>query len=127
MKSVLIAPCGMNCNLCKAYLRDERKCPGCRLLKKSKNRYIRKCIIRNCSQLKKKGMKFCSDKCEKFPCQRLKNLDKRYRTKYGMSMTENLNIINKKGIKFFLKKESKRWKTPAGVFCVHDKKRYALK
>lgn len=25
----LIAPCGMNCGTCIAYLRDKNKCPGC--------------------------------------------------------------------------------------------------
>jgi hypothetical protein len=127
MKPILIAPCGMNCRICSAYLRDKNRCPGCRLLEKSKKRYMRKCIIRNCSQIKEEGMKFCSDKCKKFPCQRLRSLDKRYRTRYGMSMIENLELIKKKGTRAFLKKEKKRWVVPKGIICVHNKRIYSKK
>ena len=122
MKSKLIAPCGMNCNLCKAYLRDKDKCPGCRDM--PKGHYVRKCMIRNCKILKKQKLKFCSDKCEKFPCTRLKNLDKRYRKKYGMSMIDNLNYIKEKGIRNFIKEEKQKWTIDKKTFCVHDKKYY---
>lgn len=66
-------------------------------------------------------MLFCSNKCETFPCARLKNLDKRYRTKYGMSMLENLENIIKFGINKFVKSEQKRWKCLkcGELFCVH--------
>ena len=114
----------MNCCICVAYLRDKRKCPGCRDFKGDKREYRRKCIIKNCDKLKKNIWKFCSDKCEKYPCQRLKNLDKRYRTKYGMSMIENLEFIKKKGIRKFIKKEEKRWVSKDGITCVHNKKVY---
>ena len=87
MKAGLIAPCGMNCSLCVAYLRDKNQCPGCRSIDSGKtSEYRKNCIIKNCDQLKKNNWKYCSDKCEKFPCKRLKNLDKRYRNKYEMSM-----------------------------------------
>ena len=87
MKSKLIAACGMNCNLCISYLRDKNKCPGCRLMgienaSRSNKKYCRKCVIRNCSFLKEKNLKFCSLKCTSYPCKRLKDLDKRYKTKY---------------------------------------------
>jgi hypothetical protein len=115
----LIAPCGMNCGICMAYLREKNKCPGCR-------ENCRKCIIKHCPTLKEKKLKFCSKKCEKFPCTRLKNLDKRYRTKYGMSMLENLEYIKNNGIKKFVEKEQERWKCPncGGVICVHNKRCY---
>ena len=119
-KPKLIAPCGMNCNICVAYLREKNKCPGCNLLNP------KKCIIKNCAQLKKNNWKFCSTRCEKFPCQRLKSLDKRYRTKYGMSMIDNLKFIQKKGIRKFIKKEEERWKCKDGVICVHNKKCYKV-
>jgi len=53
---------------------------------------------------------YCSDKCEKYPCLRLRNLDKRYRTRYGMSMVENLENIKKFGIEKFVVAEQSRWK-----------------
>jgi hypothetical protein len=31
-ENALIAPCGMNCGVCMAYLREKNKCPGCRLI-----------------------------------------------------------------------------------------------
>ena len=127
MKSMLIAPCGMNCNLCSAYLRDKNKCPGCRSRGKDKSQYRTKCIIKNCSRLKKNNWKYCSVKCEKYPCRRLKNLDKRYRAKYDMSMIENLENIEKNGIRKFIDKEKKRWMKGDKIFCVHHKKYYEIK
>lgn len=115
----MIAPCGMNCAICSGYLREKDKCHGCRDM--NENKYCRQCIIRNCVILKRNGWKFCSSKCSKYPCQRLKNLDKRYRDKYGMSMIENLNYIKKNGIRKFVANEKKRWtcKKCSGTICVH--------
>jgi hypothetical protein len=117
----LIAPCGMNCAICLGYLRENKKCPGCKEIDAYESSYGRKCIIRNCDILKKNKLKFCSDKCDKYPCKRLKNLDKRYRTKYGMSMLENLENIQKLGIKNFVKNEETRWKCKkcGNTLCVH--------
>ena len=121
VKITYIAPCGMNCTLCMAFLRDKNTCPGCRTGWDKNRKYIRKCIIRNCRYLKKKKLKYCSIKCGHYPCQRLRNLDKRYRTRYSMSMTDNLENINKNGIKSFIKKEKKRWVKGNKIFCVHKK------
>ena len=123
MNRKLIAPCGMNCNLCMAYLREKNKCPGCRMIRKETQKYIRKCPIKNCQQLKNNNWVYCSKNCENFPCQRLKSLDKRYKTKYCMSMLENLDFIKNKGIRNFIKHEEKRWIKGNKIFCVH-KKRY---
>lgn len=119
MKSNLIAPCGMNCAICLGYLRKDNTCHGCR--KMNRNKYCRKCIIRNCTILKKNNWKYCSSKCEKYPCQRLKNLDKRYRLNYGMSMIENLAIIQEQGIRKFIAGESEKWtcKKCHATVCVH--------
>jgi hypothetical protein len=126
MKSNLIAPCGMNCMICKGYLREKNKCPGCRFIDIKKLKTRNKCIIRNCNELKNNGLKFCSIKCKKFPCQRLKNLDKRYKTKYNMSMINNLNTINIKGLREFLKQQKNKYQKPNGVLCVHDNQYYEL-
>jgi hypothetical protein len=66
---------------------------------------------------------FCCD-CEEFPCAKLKHMDKRYRTKYGMSEIENLEFIRDNGIRKFIAREQKRWMCERGIFCVHDKKYY---
>ena len=127
MKSKLIAPCGMNCNLCIAYLREKNKCPGCNFQGKPNSDYLRKCTIKNCKIIKEKSWNYCSPKCEKFPCLRLKNLDKRYRTKYDFSMINNLKIIEEKGIKDFIETQKKKYIKGKTIFCVHKKDYHNLK
>ncbi|MGV8026637.1 MAG: DUF3795 domain-containing protein [Anaerolineaceae bacterium] len=119
MKKELIAPCGMNCGLCLSYLRKENKCPGC-LSGRVVNKVCIKCPIKLCKE--KKG-EYCFN-CDIFPCERLKRLDSRYRTKYEMSEIENLEMIRDKGINYFVEQEEKRWVNSEGTYCVHDKKRY---
>ena len=94
----LIAPCGMNCALCMAYQREKNKCPGCREADTNKAISVLRCKIKNCEGIQKDRVKFCFE-CEKIPCSRLKHLDTRYRTKYDMSMIENLFDIKKKELK----------------------------
>jgi hypothetical protein len=102
-----IAPCGMNCGTCIAYLREKKKCPGCRILSADKAVSVQRCIITKCTDLEKTLSKFCYD-CEKYPCKRMKQLDRRYRTKYGTSFMENLSMIKEKGMAYFLEFESVR-------------------
>ncbi|MBS4060749.1 MAG: DUF3795 domain-containing protein [Bacteroidetes bacterium] len=121
MNASLIAACGMNCGICIGHIRERNKCPGCNAMDEEKSGYCRKCIIKNCPVLKEKSLNFCSETCEKYPCLRLKNLDKRYRTKYGMSMIENLGNIKNEGIEKFVEMEQNRWKCPkcGELLCVH--------
>ena len=123
MKKELIAPCGMNCGICYAFLREKNNCPGCRFFDSEKPVSIARCKIRNCEKIKNKKVKFCFQ-CSDFPCKQLKNLDKRYRTKYNMSEIENLENIKNKGLELFLKNEEIKWKCKecGGVICVHKKK-----
>jgi len=120
MKSSLIAPCGMNCGICMAYLREKKKCPGCRAADTNKTITVIRCKIKNCPELNKNNLKICV-KCKKFPCERIKHLDKRYRTKYNMSMIENLENIKKLGVREFIKNEKIRWACSqcGGTICVH--------
>jgi hypothetical protein len=117
----MIAPCGMNCGICIGHIREKRKCPGCREIDAYQSGYGRECYIRSCQILENKNWIYCSDKCEKYPCLRLKNLDKRYRTKYGMSMIENLGNIKTLGIEKFIETEQTRWKCRGcgELLCVH--------
>jgi hypothetical protein len=116
----LIAPCGMNCRVCRAYLRDKNKCPGCRINDINKPITRAGCKIKNCKVFRNSKAKFCFE-CDNFPCALLKYLDKRYRTKYDMSMVENLEHIKKFGIRKFIRNEKARWTCPkcGGVICVH--------
>jgi hypothetical protein len=116
----LIAPCGMNCGICRAYLRLKNPCHGCNYAEQNRPKTREHCQLRICS--KRKG-RFCF-KCKEYPCERLSYLDKRYRTKYGMSEIENLEYIRKHGIKKFIEAQRKRWVSDKGVLCVHDRKIY---
>lgn len=103
-----------------AYLREKNKCPGCRGADINKPVTQVKCKLKTCEILMQNKLTFCSG-CEIFPCKNLKNLDKRYRTKYNMSMLENLENIKKFGIEEFLKNEKIRWTCAGcgGTICVH--------
>ena len=116
----LIAPCGMNCGVCIAHLRNNRKCPGCHGEDTNKSASCIKCIIRNCEVVKISQSRFCFE-CLEYPCKRLKQLDKRYRTKYAMSMIENLEFIHGNGLSAFMVRENERWRCRkcGGVICVH--------
>jgi len=126
MEEKLIAPCGMNCALCVSYLAmktdlnkqgfSRKYCPGC--LPRGKH-----CLFMKdtCERVGKGLIRFCSD-CPDFPCARLKSLDQRYRTKYHMSMIENLNAIKEKGMTAFLEEEQTKWQCPqcGGDICCHN-------
>jgi hypothetical protein len=120
----LIAPCGMNCRLCWGYIREKNTCPGCRRTQSEENqksKYRHTCKIRNCEQITSGKIEYCSDDCESYPCDRLRQLDRRYKKKYGMSMIENLNKINEAGIRDFVRDESRKWICPecGEMICVH--------
>ena len=117
-------PCGMNCRLCWGFIREKNACPGCLRVdsrESKKAAYRLTCKIKNCEQLSKCGTKYCFDSCDKFPCTRLKHLDKRYRAKYGMSMIDNLKMINEFGIRHFIRNEKEKWVCPecGEMTCVH--------
>ncbi len=120
----LIAPCGMNCRLCWGHMREKNTCPGCRSIDSrdsQKSKYRTTCKIKNCKKFSKGKNKYCSDSCGNFPCARLKQLDKRYRAKYGMSMLENLRMIHEFGIRHFIRNEKAKWICPecGEIICVH--------
>ena len=112
----LIAPCGMNCALCAGYLalkNDLRSkgikmpyCAGCRPRNK-------KCAFlkRECPKLSKGELVFCYE-CTGFPCDRLSTLNERYKTRYKMSMIENLNFIEENGLQKFIENQERTWKCP---------------
>jgi hypothetical protein len=108
----MIAPCGMNCGLCIGHLRKRNPCSGCLAISDTnKPEGCRSCKVVNCEHLARTQSGFCYD-CQKYPCQRLKTLDKRYTTKYGMSMFDNLDFIKTQGLEEFLKSEEKKWMCP---------------
>lgn len=126
MEEELIAPCGMNCNVCAAYLArkhdvDEegvrmRHCAGCRA-RKTPCAFLKK----RCDLLRKQKVRFCYE-CEEFPCDSLSAIDRRYRENFRMSEVENLHRIRDDGIESFLKAEEAKWRCPecGGTICCHN-------
>ena len=126
MEEELIAPCGMNCAVCIAYQArklDLKKqgfnrtyCPGC--IPRGEHCLFMKA---NCDLVGKGLVRFCYE-CDDFPCNRLKALDKRYRTKYHLSMIENLIFIRDQGMQAFLEQETSQWTCPecGSLICCHN-------
>jgi hypothetical protein len=128
MSPELIAPCGMNCAICVAYFgytmngkKRKHACTGCRV-RKSRCSFI----MKKCDKLGKTPILYCFE-CNDFPCMPLTTLDNKYRATYGMSMVDNLRLIQKHGMSRFLQQEEKRWKCPqcGGTVCAHNKKCFA--
>ena len=127
MRAELIAPCGMNCAVCTAYLsyhlpgrNGKSRCTGCRPRRK-----MCAFIKRDCVHLSTGEYAFCFE-CALFPCDHLSKLDRRYRTRYHTSFVENLKEIKTQGIDAFLIAERERYKCPTcgGVVCIHDSRCY---
>ncbi len=115
-----IAPCGMNCALCRGYLRTKNHCDGCRTAAPTKPKYCTACRIRNCTRLGSATQPFCFA-CDQFPCAPEKHLDKRYRMRYAVSLIANLREIEADGLAAFVEREAQRWQCPAcgARLCVH--------
>lgn len=118
----LVAPCGVNCSTCMAYLRTKNKCNGCNGNDENKPYHCTKCRIKFCDIRLENDYKYCYQ-CEK-KCQRIKQLDKRYIKNYNVSLLENLEQIKNMGIETFMEKEKEKWtcKNCNGVICQHTKK-----
>lgn len=122
----LIAPCGMDCNVCSGYLaltHDLKKkgirmsyCAGCRPRDKQ-CAFLKK----QCEHLRKHSVNFCSE-CPKFPCQNLSSIDARYQKLFRMSLLENLGSITTDGMEKFLRAEEEKWRCPScgGTICCHN-------
>jgi hypothetical protein len=104
----------MNCAICMAFLRTKNRCGGCYA---PDRRCHKNCTIFACEKVRGR----CDHTCAEFPCRGLRQLDERYRKKYGMSMIENLEAIRNNGIRAFVKTERERWTCTAcgGTIDVH--------
>lgn len=115
MDDMLVAPCGMNCNICKSHLRRYRACSGCN----AENHDRPPCVFHKCEMLKNTDSGLCLE-CEQYPCKTLQKADAKHRGRDGVSMIENLEYIREHGMAAFLKMEEEKWKCPecGGVVCV---------
>jgi len=87
-------------------------------MKTSKTRAVR-CVIVKCEKRTQNEWITCAS-CDK-PCRRLKNLDDKYRSKYHMSMLENLSTIKKIGMQHFLQQQQEKYRcyNCGATLCVH--------
>jgi hypothetical protein len=110
----------MDCGLCHANLRARNVCPGCRGEDALKSKSCLQCPIKNCAALIAGNYQFCFE-CDQFPCRHIKHIDKRYRSRYAMSMIENLEAIQREGIHTFVRREQEKWTCPGcgKTICVH--------
>ncbi len=126
----LVAPCGMDCNVCKWYLAYSRNvpkkkgvvshCSGCR--PRQKNCFVK----RGCSLLRKGEVRFCYE-CTDLPCTSIARLEARYTARYATSLVGNSRMIKEQGMEKFLEAEAKRFRCPScsDFVSVHDSRCYS--
>lgn len=119
MNSTSIAPCGVICDLCYGFQREKNKCAGC-LNTGNKPYHCTACSIKTCHEKKGNEELLCHE-CPKFPCRRIRDLDKRYTSKYGESPVRNLTKIKNMGLIQFIAIEEESWKCIkcGQLLCVH--------
>lgn len=117
----LMAPCGINCALCSAFLREKNRCPGCRSGSGETRSHFDRCVILNCEFHRNNSESFCIN-CEKFPCKRMKDLDRRYSKNHGVHIKLNMERIREIGLSAFFAEDLERNKCPecGGVLCMHN-------
>ena len=126
MRADLVAPCGINCAVCAAFLSYTHggwqkgiripQCPGC-LPRPKSCAYFKKW----CARLGTGRLRFCHE-CQDFPCSHLKAMDGRYRARYRTSPVENLEHIRDRGMRSFLASQRRKWRCPrcGGLISVHN-------
>lgn len=119
MNTISVAPCGVICEICLGYQREKNKCVGC-LNTGNKPNHCTVCSVKTCNKKLGNEKLLCSE-CSKFPCRRIKDLDKRYISKYGESPIQNLNKLKEIGLQNFIDIEKKKWKCGkcGQLLCVH--------
>lgn len=120
-QNIMFAPCGIDCSLCYAHLRDKKKCNGCLVNDESLPKSCRKCKIKLCAQ--EKNIDLCMN-CEEFPCKLIKNIDRRYRKSYQISLIADSQRAKEVGIETFLKENRAKFTCPecSGPVSIHTKK-----
>jgi len=122
----LVAPCGMDCNICSGYLAMQHDvkskgirisyCKGCRPRDK-KCAFLKK----RCRRLLHHSVIFCYE-CQEYPCENLNHINTRYKTFFRMSLLGNLAFIKKNGMAEFLRTQKEKWRCPTcgEAICCHN-------
>ena len=120
----LVAPCGMVCAVCCAYLAYKNdnpyltKCTGCRARNKQ-CAFVKK----GCAKLMQNKIDFCH-RCKKMPCKKLKKISDKYTARHDFDFVANQKYIKQHGIDFFIRKIRRDFKCPkcGDLICVHNKR-----
>ena len=124
-KPEMVAPCGLDCNICSQALIENDPCPGCNGPDENKPEFCAKyCGIILCQKRRENGYQYC-DECPDFPCEDVMEKENRYTTQYPHreSVLENLRMIREKGMDAFLDHQREHWTCPDGgnTFSVHNR------
>ena len=119
----MIAPCGLDCALCKRALDETDPCPGCHGPDERKPEFCAKrCGIILCRKRSENGYAFC-DECPDYPCADVMEKEDRYTSQYPLreSPLENLRAIREHGLDSFLEDERRQWacEVCGQIVCVH--------
>jgi len=101
----LVAPCGLYCGECTAFLGAE--CGGCRSNDGLSKEYRKYCKIYQCSSSRK--LKICLE-CEEFPCKIFDffKAEKLEQSSWFLDVWSNMKQVDEMGLKGFLRKK-KNW------------------
>lgn len=106
---------------CSAHLDVNNPCPSCTTPREKHTRKgCRDCLKKKCAI--EKGIRWCFE-CERFPCTKIKSLDKRYKQNYAVDLTEN-GFKAKESMSSFLQEQKRRFtcNNCGGVIDQHHKK-----
>lgn len=122
----LIAPCGMNCAICSKYLAyvnnlKRSQCIGCRPRNEGCAYLFDKCTGINQNSIG--NAVFCFE-CSQYPCKQIDRMDVRYKKEYNMSVKDNLNTIEGKGIIDFIEEQYIKYRCSkcCGLISIHNRK-----
>lgn len=114
----MYAPCGVNCMICYKHCNSKNKCEGCFKKSNGKPEHCRRCNIKDC--ICENNIEYCFE-CEKYPCKYIKNIDKSYKKRYGVSVLENSEYVKLKGIECFLDNKRIRYSCQCGgIISLND-------
>lgn len=118
----MIAPCGLDCSLCRKAHDKVNPCPGCNGPDEGKPEFCTSlCGIIICAKRKSNGYEYC-DECPDFPCEDVMEKENRYTAAYPLyeSPISNIRLIREKGMEAFLEKQRNEWTCSecGGPICV---------
>ena len=97
--SSMIAPCGLNCDVCDLHLLNKKSCHSCLKACGTKPAICEQCDIAKCAR--GRGHSFCYE-CDYFPCAESENMDMRSRDKYQLSIIDSSNLLKEIGMEAYI-------------------------